>query len=61
MTKTKKSNLRIVHGDTEHSYEERLDCLTCLEVEIEFLQAIKKAGGRKKFAESLRRNNDKEH
>jgi len=47
-----KNKLRIVHGTTEHGYAERLDCLICLEVEIEYLQAIKKAGGREKFIDS---------
>lgn len=43
----------ISHGMVTHSLEDKDDCIFCLEVEIEFLQAMKKAGGRKKFIESL--------
>jgi len=48
-----KNKLRIVHGTTDHGHAERLDCLTCLDVEIEYLQALRKAGGKTEFIETL--------
>ena len=48
-----KKKIMISHGMVTHSLETRLDCLACIEVEIEFLQDIKKAGGQTKFIEKL--------
>lgn len=35
----------VSHGSTTHSMEKRLDCLDCIDTELEFLQDVKKAGG----------------
>ena len=52
----KKSKVMIAHGETTHSLEDKDDCLFCLEVEIEFLQAMKKAGGKTKFIKNLKKD-----
>lgn len=44
----------VCHGMVTHSFEERMECVDCLTVEIEYLQAIKKAGGMKKFLKQLK-------
>ena len=50
----KEKGIWIAHGTVNHSYTDRLDCLYCINVEIEYLQEIKKAGGQTKFIEKLR-------
>lgn len=50
-----KSEAWIHHGMTNHSYNQRLDCLDCIEVELEFLKIIKEAGGMTKYMERLRK------
>ena len=47
-----------MHGGIEHSYSGRLDCLDCINVEIEFLKVIKKAGGQTKYLEKLKEKYD---
>ncbi len=45
----------VSHGETTHPIEDCHDCVFCLEVEIEYLQALKKAGGIKKFIKQLKK------
>lgn len=52
----KKKKLMISHGKITHSLDKRLDCLYCIEIEIEYLQALKKAGGKTKFLQELEDN-----
>lgn len=48
-------NLMLSHGKETHSYKERYDCLSCIQVEIDYLEAIKLAGGHKKFLEKIKK------
>ena len=52
MTKQSKT-IYITHGTTTHLLDDRYDCLYCIEVELDYLQALKAAGGRTKFLKSL--------
>jgi len=54
MGKTKKSGIMVSHGMVIHSLEECDDCLECLDVQIEYYKAIRKAGGMKKFVKQLK-------
>ena len=47
--------LMISHGYITHSFKEKKNCLDCVETDKEFKQAIKKAGGKKKFLEKLKK------
>ena len=44
----KKKELWISHGGKDHSYADRHDCMECINIEIEYLQELKKAGGQKR-------------
>ncbi len=48
-----KSKIMISHGQVTHKFSERYDCLDCIQVEIKWLQALKKAGGQTKFLKAL--------
>lgn len=37
--------IQILHGHKKHSFADRYDCLFCIDVEIEYLQDLKEAGG----------------
>lgn len=43
----------ISHGTITHKIKDRYDCLECIQVEIDLLEAIKKAGGKTKFKKHL--------
>lgn len=45
--------IMVSHGMVTHSLEESNDCLDCLDVQIEYYTAIRKAGGMKKFLKQL--------
>lgn len=53
-SKDKKKGLFISHGRVTHPAEERYDCLDCIDVEIEYLKALKRAGGVTKFLKQLK-------
>ncbi len=44
----------ISHGHITHTFDARDDCLLCIDVQIEYLQELKKAGGKTKFLEQLK-------
>lgn len=48
-----KKNLMICHGNITHPYEEMNDCMECIEMNIEYLQMLKKVGGEKKLKKEL--------
>ena len=50
----KKNELIISHGDIEHNINKKDDCMECIEVQLEYYQEIKKAGGITKFLASLK-------
>lgn len=43
----------VSHGRITHPIEEQHDCMSCLDTEIEFLQALRDAGGKTKFIKKL--------
>lgn len=49
----KTDKLMISHGKITHDADYRWDCLDCIEVEIEYLKELKKAGGQTKFIEKI--------
>ncbi len=46
------------HGMTSHPGNERYDCMKCIEVELWFLNKIKKAGGQTKLLEKMKKEMD---
>lgn len=52
---TSKSKIMMSHGQVTHKFSKRHDCMVCIDVEIEWLQALKKAGGQTKFLEALKK------
>jgi len=50
---TKPTELFIAHGNTTHSFASRFDCLTCIDIEIDWLYELKKAGGQTRLLEKL--------
>jgi len=50
---TKPTELYIAHGNTTHSFASRFDCLTCIDIEIDWLYELKKAGGQTRLLEKL--------
>ena len=47
--------IMVSHGRVTHPFETRHDCMACLEMKIEFLQALRKAGGQTKFLAKLKK------
>lgn len=47
------SRASVSHGHENHPLEEQLECIFCIDTEIEFLTAVKKAGGMKNFLQEL--------
>lgn len=45
--------ISVSHGRTTHPIEDQHDCMECLDCEIEFLEDMRKAGGKTKFIEQL--------
>ncbi|MEK6879280.1 MAG: hypothetical protein AABY22_06700 [Nanoarchaeota archaeon] len=43
----------ISHGKITHFLAKRLDCMSCIKVELWYLRQIQKAGGQTKFLENL--------
>ena len=50
-----KENIMITHGKVTHPLSQRLDCMSCLEVEIDFLNELRKVGGQTKFLKRLKK------
>ena len=44
----------IAHGNTTHSFAKRFECMFCIDVEIDYLYDLKKAGGQTKFLEKVK-------
>ena len=53
-SKTNK-NIMVAHGDVTHPGKDWQECDTCLKINIEYLQAIKRAGGLTKLVDKLAR------
>ena len=49
------AQLMVSHGKVTHSIQGCHDCVFCLEIEIEYLKELKKAGGKKKFIKQLKK------
>ncbi len=41
------------HGKITHPFDDRYDCLVCLDVEIDYLTNVRDAGGQTKFIKEL--------
>jgi len=49
-----KKKIMISHGMVTHAMDECDDCIDCLTMQIEYLKAMRKAGGKKKFLKELK-------
>lgn len=51
----RKKQIWISHGNTTHPLEERYDCLECIQLELEYLQELKRVGGQSNLLKELKK------
>lgn len=52
------SGIMVSHGTTAHSIDAVEDCETCIQVNLDWFELLKKVGGKSKLKEALKNKRD---